>query len=245
MTAEFVSAVRTDTFVSAGPLGCADTASAIGPRVRSLRQRRRARQRRAARVRTAIIGAVFVATAAFTLTNFRVAEVPTASMTPTLSVGSDVLIRRTQNLTYGQVAVFTDPGGWLGVSEQGSTPVGAVMDWMTGTNTSSLLVKRVVGLQGDRVSGTTGGHITVNGHVLDEPYVASPKAPSTTAFAVTVPPGCLFVLGDNRADSADSRSHLSHNSGCVPLSGVYGRAIADTTGVTPLHPSGTLARLHQ
>lgn len=159
---------------------------------------------------------------------FRVAVVPSPSMSPTLTVGSDVLIDRALGLpARGQVVAFTDPGGWLVHAPE--LPTGArILDALTGADSSSLLVKRVIGLPGDRVTGDTAGVVTVNGRRLSEPYV-NDSAGVGPAFSVTVQPGCLFVLGDNRGDSADSRYHLADGQGCVPVKDMYGVVLSAFT----------------
>jgi signal peptidase I len=84
-------------------------------------------------------------------------------------------------------------------------------------------IKRVIGLPGDVVACCTDGHVTVNGQVLDEPFVflSDPSTPQMRFDPVTVPPGQLFLMGDHRDGSADSRFN-----GTVPESKVVGRAFA-------------------
>lgn len=95
--------------------------------------------------------------------------------------------------------------------------------------TPETLIKRVVGLPGDRVT-IRSGIVYVNGQRLTEPYVVFRDARS---FApVTVPANSLYVLGDNRADSDDSRFF-----GCIPIAQVLGRADA---GIWPLRQFGLL-----
>jgi signal peptidase I len=78
------------------------------------------------------------------------------------------------------------------------------------------LIKRVIGLPGDMV-GVQNGRVSVNGQVLDEPYIAATPAYSGDW---TVPEGQLFVLGDNRNDSSDS-----HSWGFLPSEKVVGKAV--------------------
>lgn len=135
--------------------------------------------------------------------------IPSGSMETTLLIGDRVLVNelvpRAVPLQRGDVIVFRDPGGWLepGMGDD--------------------LIKRVIGLPGDHVSCCDAeGHLSVNGHAVDEPYAQlSPGSDRVAAddFDVTVPAGQLWVMGDNRPISADSRYH-----GFVPQSDVVGRA---------------------
>ena len=84
-------------------------------------------------------------------------------------------------------------------------------------------LKRVAGVGGDRVSCTPKGGLVVNGSPVDEPWLAPGTTACDTPFDVKVPQGRLFVLGDNRSDSADSRSHLGDpGGGMVPVDDVVG-----------------------
>jgi len=85
-------------------------------------------------------------------------------------------------------------------------------------------IKRVVGVGGDRVV-CERGRIKVNGEPVDEPFLYPGDAPSQVPFDVVVPEGSLFLLGDHRSDSSDSRDHLGQpGGGMVPVSEVIGRA---------------------
>ncbi|RKE21373.1 signal peptidase I [Streptomyces sp. TLI_171] len=132
---------------------------------------------------------------------YRPYKIPTGSMSPTLEAGDTVLARAGGGTSAGRgdIVVFQD------------------QDWGNAT-----LVKRVVAIGGDQVSGDGAGRITVNGHQVAEPYLA-PARVATTEFTVTVPEGRLFLLGDFRGNSMDSRSHLDVAFGTVPASGVKAR----------------------
>jgi signal peptidase I len=144
-------------------------------------------------------------------------SIPSGSMEQTLMIGDRILVNelapRVLPLHRGDVVVFVDPGGWLGYGDAAGQD----------------LVKRVVGLPGDHVSCCDAdGHVLVNGEPLDEPYLTlvdgGPRA-SATDFDVTVPEGALWVLGDNRDRSADSRAHQTGPyEGFVPVDDVIGRA---------------------
>jgi signal peptidase I len=143
--------------------------------------------------------------------------IPSASMQNTLLIGDRVLVNElvpgVVPLQRGDVVVFQDPGSWLGMG-QGDD-----------------LIKRVIGLPGDTVSCCDAqGRLSVNGHPVDEPYVVLEPGSDRVAgedFEVTVPAGRLWVMGDNRYDSADSRVH-----GTVPVDDVVGRAFLTTWPVS-------------
>ncbi|WP_326572232.1 signal peptidase I [Actinacidiphila glaucinigra] len=161
---------------------------------------------------------VVAAAAVVALVNVFVAqpfEIPSGSMENTLRAGDRVLVNK---LAYrfgrmparGDVVVFDGRGSFV----QGSG----------GTD----FVKRVVGVGGDRVTCCDDrGRITVNGRPLDETYLYPGDTPSRVAFDIEVPKGRLWVMGDHRADSRDSRDHLGDpGGGTVPVDKVIGRAEA-------------------
>ncbi|MFC9595436.1 signal peptidase I [Streptomyces sp. NPDC056944] len=137
--------------------------------------------------------------------------VPTDSMTPTLDVGSKIFAQRIDGdeVRRGDVVVFEDPL-W------GSSP----------------MVKRVAAVGGDTVACCDrDGRLTVNGTPVDEPYLRPGPGGRTVAsgqdFSVTVPEGNLFLLGDDRHTSLDSRTHMEEaGQGSVPRSTVVGRVDA-------------------
>ncbi|MCF2705759.1 signal peptidase I [Arcanobacterium haemolyticum] len=164
--------------------------------------------------------------------------VPSSSMETTLMPGDRIAVNRLVNtpdeVRRGDVVVFVDPGGWLderadtrpawqrGV-ESGLQAVGLLPQ-----NTGHHLVKRVIGVGGDTVACcTTDGKLTVNGEPINESYLRDGVAPSQSSFSVTVPEGHLWVMGDNRSDSKDSRYHQqATGDGFVPVDNVVGRAWA-------------------
>ncbi|GIF10651.1 signal peptidase I [Actinoplanes teichomyceticus] len=139
--------------------------------------------------------------------------IPSGSMEETLLLDDKVLVNkaiyRFRDPRRGEIVVFEPPVGWgRGPSEQE-------------------YIKRVIGVGGDHVvCCDSQKRITVNGQPLDENYLYPGDAPSEEEFDVTVPAGRLFVMGDHRSDSADSRVHLDSDQGTVPVDRVAGRAFA-------------------
>ncbi|PPF24279.1 signal peptidase I [Rathayibacter rathayi] len=188
-------------------------------RPRDAQARRLRRHRRTRRRITSYASFIAIVTVlALPIGQFAVRTVfiPSESMADTLAVGDLVIVNRLPSyateLKRGDIVVFSDRNDWLGTADGGETH----------------LVKRVIGLPGDHVSYTVGGeHLLVNGEPIDEAYIAGGSLPSRTAFDVVVPEGSLWVLGDNRDNSADSRAYVDGpGSGFVPMSDVLGTAVA-------------------
>ncbi|WP_159604764.1 signal peptidase I [Agromyces humi] len=195
------------------------------------RAKRRARSV-ALHVATAVGAIVFAMLVRATV--FEISVIPSTSMAPTLAVGDRVGVEKlTGNILdvkRGDIVTFRDPGGWLPDELSGPDPVTAVMIavGLAPHDLGGQLIKRVVGLPGDRVACCTAdGLLTVNGVPLEEPYLpASLEKASADGFAVVVPDGHLWVMGDNRDASADSRAHQDSKSGpFVPFEALEGRAI--------------------
>jgi signal peptidase I len=170
--------------------------------------------------------------------------IPSQSMENTLLVGDRVVVQKITNFQRGDVVVFADPGGWLSDADVGqATPLDHVLEFIgfPTAHSTGHLIKRVIGMPGDRVKCCDAqGRITVNGYPLDEKsylYTApdgDQVKPSEVRFEVAVPKDRIFVMGDHRDLSADSRCHLSDIStdqpkgevAFVPMNLVVGPAFA-------------------
>ena len=162
----------------------------------------------------------------------QVYQIPSKSMTDTLQVGSRITVSRIpvlgSQVERGDVVVFQDDLDWLPTltdSDRGlPVRIGEFLGILPADG-EQVLVKRVIGVGGDTVECCSPtGNLIVNGVEIDEPYIAEGST-GTMPFEVTVPEGYLWVMGDNRANSADSLYHyMEDGTGFVPESAVIGRA---------------------
>jgi signal peptidase I len=165
--------------------------------------------------------------------------IPSGSMENTLQIEDRVAVNKipfiSQSINRGDVVVFRDPDNWLPEIVDYSTnqyvakaKSALVTVGILPNPAKQYLVKRVIGVAGDQiVCCSKDGKLTINGVEVTEPYIFAGNKPSETTFNVTVPEGKLWLMGDHRGASSDSRYHQDDiNKGFVPVSKVTGRVVA-------------------
>lgn len=163
--------------------------------------------------------------------------VPSGSMENTLLPSDRIVASKItthfSGVNRGEVVVFKDPGGWLPAPAPAPGGVaGAMRSFFTfigllPADSGSDLVKRVIGVGGDHIQCCDPqGRIVLNGKSLVEPYIKPGDPTDQVIFDVVVPQGDVFVMGDNRSNSRDSRYHLRVNDGGVPVDNVVGKVFA-------------------
>ena len=209
-----------------------DNRSAGEPAISGRRRRKAAAQpalpawaETALLVATALVVALLIKT--FFLQAF---YIPSGSMRETLRVNDRILVEKVSywsgDVHRGDVVVFDDPANWLS-EEDGVTPDGTLSKTLAAVGlypTSGHLVKRVVGVGGDTVA-CARGEVEVNGTALDEgTYVTLPTKACSGHWTVEIPADHLWVMGDNRDHSADSRVHTGDpGGGYIPVDDVVGK----------------------
>lgn len=182
--------------------------------------------------------------------------IPSGSMEPTLAKNDRILVEKVSywagEVDRGDVVVFDDPGGWLG-EEQSSEPGNLLQGGLELVGlypSGGHLVKRVVGVGGDDVAYCGGAsRIKVNGALINEPYLPGggtgfeiPERGKDDCSTVTVPEDELWVMGDNRGNSADSRAHTGGpGGGTIKVEQVVGK---DWLIVWPWDRIGTVSDQH-
>jgi signal peptidase I len=164
--------------------------------------------------------------------------IPSGSMENTLHVYDRVLVNKVvyhlRDIKRGDIIVFNGDNSWTPevTVTPPSNPVSKAVAWFSGLigfapPSETDFIKRVIGLPGDRVACCDAqGRITVNGVALNEgSYLYPGNSPSDTRFSIVVPPDRLWVMGDHRAMSSDSRAHMDDpGGGSIPENEVIGRA---------------------
>ena len=221
------------------PAAKADLPPSYPPPRRSRRARARSgssprrRRRRWIPHRSTILVVVIVValTALFKTFVIQWFEIPSGSMENTLEVGDEVAVTMydAQDLERGDVVVFTDPDHWLDVEDptglRGVIRDTLVLIHLLPENTGHYLIKRVIGVAGDHIVADGRGSLTVNGVPVNETYLKPGRSASEMAFDVVVPRGFVWVMGDNRSNSSDSRYHQDDaHGGFVPIDDVAGVA---------------------
>lgn len=171
-----------------------------------------------------IVVAALVITSLLRVFVFQVFEVPSRSMEQTLEVKDRIVAVRLFDYHRGDIVVFEDPDArWMGVQQGSSSQFRRGLEklYLLPDSSQGYLVKRVIGMPGDHVKCCDQDQrITINGKALDEKsylYTDSsgiPVSPSDTPFDVVVPADHIFVMGDHRDMSGDSRLHM-----CAPTTG--------------------------
>ena len=166
--------------------------------------------------------------------------IPSGSMENTLQINDHVGVNKipfiSQSIDRGDVVVFRDPANWLPapMDETGGNKFvvkakeALVFAGVLPNPAKQYLVKRVIGIAGDNViCCDKEGFLTINGEKTTEPYIFEGNKPSDMNFNVTVPKDKVWVMGDHRGASADSRYHQDDvNNGMVPVSRISGRVFA-------------------
>ncbi len=227
------------------PTGSRRTGGPVMPgradRRKLARKVKRRRQRSAVKEIPLLIGVALLI--ALVLKTFLVQAfvIPSGSMEQTIRIGDRVLVDKLtpwfgSKPERGDVVVFKDPGGWL----EDEQPVAKTDDPIVVKQVKEVLtfigllpsdnerdlIKRVVAVGGDTVKCCdTQGRVTVNGMPLDEPYINPGDKPSSLVFTVKVPEGRLWVMGDHRSNSADSRFHRTEKYNGTISEDVVGRAM--------------------
>ena len=164
--------------------------------------------------------------------------IPSGSMENTLQINDRVAVNKVpfigNSINRGDVVVFRDPDNWLPepYAEDQNKYLAKAKEALVAVGvlpnpTKQYLVKRVIGVAGDKVECCSKNKkLMINGKEINEPYIFAGNSPSESKFNVTVPAGKIWVMGDHRAASADSRYHQEDiNHGMVPTSKVTGKVL--------------------
>lgn len=163
---------------------------------------------------------------------FRAFLIPSGSMENTLLINDrifvNLIVDSQDQLDRGDVVVFEDHQGWLPPAESDPNPLLQALEFvgLYPSSSEQHLVKRIIGMPGDHVTvDPESRQLVVNGTTIDEPYLHPEANGSDIDFDVTVPEGQMWVMGDHRNASGDSRAHMDGpNDGFVNIDDVVGRA---------------------
>ncbi|WEO95027.1 signal peptidase I [Streptomyces sp. FXJ1.172] len=229
------------------PTGARRTSAPGGGRTRAERRKlqrkvKRKRRRSAVREIPLLVGVAVLIALVLKTFLLQAFVIPSGSMEQTIRIGDRVLVDKFTpwfgaKPHRGDVVVFHDPGGWLADEQttKKNDPVvvkqfkeGLTFIGLLPSDNEKDLIKRVIGVGGDHVKCCDAqGRVTVNGVPLTEGgYLYPGNSPSSTPFDITVPKGRLWVMGDHRDNSADSRAHQNTPyGGTVSENSVVGRAM--------------------
>jgi len=161
--------------------------------------------------------------------------IPSSSMETTLDIGDKVLVNKLvydfRSIHRGDIVVFNGDGSWDPVPTQPAPLPSRLWNSISGLFGTAPgvhdYIKRVIGIPGDHVACCNRhGQVTVNGvPLIEKSYLFRGDQPSEQKFSITVPPGRLWVMGDHRSVSWDSRGHMNDpGNGTIPENHVVGRA---------------------
>lgn len=169
--------------------------------------------------------------------------IPSGSMEPTLQPGDRILVNKLdRHVERGDIVVFDGRGSFSPYQSSSpwiTDPIGTLGIWAGVKDSETTYIKRVVGIAGDKVECCApSGKLMVNGNEIDEPYLQDGEKPSDLKFSVEVPEGRIWVMGDHRSASRDSRALLgAPGGGMIREDKIVGHPFAIAF---PLSRSGTL-----
>lgn len=159
--------------------------------------------------------------------------IPTESMTPTLEINDNILVSRLypdfMPIQRGDIIVFKDSQNWMNLPPvtEDATLLETISNFimLSEPADNQFLIKRIIGMPGDVVTCCdANGNITINDKIIKESYLPKNIQPSEIDFSVTVPKGKVWVMGDNRDNSSDSRYHQDINGGFINQEDIVGKA---------------------